>query len=476
MLFNSFTFAVFLPVVFLLYWLVRSRRLRTQNFILLVARYVFYGWWDVRFLALIVASSIVDYGVGLALGSAENPRWRRFLLGVSLAANLGLLGFFKYYGFFVESFASLVQALGLQADIHALQIILPVGISFYTFQTMSYTIDVYRRQFEPTRDVIAFFAFVSFFPQLVAGPIERASNLLPQFLERRRFDVAQAKDGLRQALWGLFKKTVIADNLAGYVDTVFTDYRQLGAPALVLGVVYFAIQIYCDFSGYSDIAIGTARLFGFRLQRNFAVPYFSRDIGEFWRRWHISLSTWFRDYVYIPLGGSRTKTRSRHVANLLITFTISGLWHGANWTFVFWGFLNGLYYVPLVLWGKHKVHTDTVAAERLLPSLRETLQMGVTFCLVLFGWVFFRADSIGHATDYLAQAVRSGSAGSPTLWQGLPCIVVVLLVEGVQRTRQHALEIAHLPCWARWIIYYTVIAAIFCFGVTGYVPFIYFQF
>ena len=340
MLFNSLIFPIFLVAAFAIYWLLARAPLKVQNLFLIGASYLFYGWWDPRFLSLIFVSSLVDYVVGRVLAKETRPGRRKTLLTVSLLTNLGILGFFKYFNFFIDSFVELLALVGIEAHVTTLRIILPVGISFYTFQTLSYTIDIYRKKIDHTEDAIAFFAFVSFFPQLVAGPIERAASLLPQFLRKREFELDKAKDGMRQMLWGFFKKVVIADNVAGHVNTIFDGYHSYDGFTLFLGVFFFAIQIYCDFSGYSDIAIGVARLFGFSLMRNFAFPYFSRDIAEFWRRWHISLSTWFRDYVYIPLGGSRTATRARHIANIIITFTVSGLWHGANWTFVIWGFLN----------------------------------------------------------------------------------------------------------------------------------------
>ncbi|MDP8287990.1 MAG: MBOAT family O-acyltransferase, partial [Candidatus Electryonea clarkiae] len=307
MLFNSFVFALFLPIVLTLYWGLQRKQIAWQNGFLLLISYIFYGWWDYRFLSLIFISSLVDYFTGLRLGREERPKQRKILLLISLTVNLGLLGFFKYYGFFVESFAEMISWFGFKPNISSLRVILPVGISFYTFQTLSYSIDIYRRKLEPTRDAISFFAFVSFFPQLVAGPIERAKNLLPQFFARRRFEMDNVKDGMRQMLWGFLKKTVIADNIAVHVDAIYNNHTAHDGFTLFIATFFFAIQIYCDFSGYSDIAIGVARLFGFKLMRNFAYPYFSRDIGEFWRRWHISLSSWFRDYVYIPLGGSRVE-------------------------------------------------------------------------------------------------------------------------------------------------------------------------
>ena len=339
MLFNSIEFAIFLPIVFILYWFVTNRNLKIQNILLVCASYLFYGWWDWRFLSLIFFSSIVDYLVGIGLSKTEKTGKRKFLLLISIFVNLGFLGVFKYFNFFAENFAQAFTLFGSSIEPNRLNIILPVGISFYTFQTLSYSIDVYKKKLQPTKDIVAFFAFVSFFPQLVAGPIERATNLLPQFYKKREFSYDKATDGMRQILWGLFKKMVIADNCARLVNDIFDNFETFSGSTLLFGIVLFAFQIYGDFSGYSDIAIGTSRLFGFNLKRNFAFPYFSRDIAEFWRRWHISLSTWFRDYVYIPLGGSRGGKFSQ-VRNIFIIFIVSGFWHGANWTFIVWGALN----------------------------------------------------------------------------------------------------------------------------------------
>ncbi|MBL7836944.1 MAG: MBOAT family protein, partial [Bacteroidetes bacterium] len=335
MLFNSIEFAVFLPVVFILYWFVFNRNLKLQNLFLVVVSYIFYGWWDWRFLFMMAFTTIVDYWVGLGLKRSNDNKRRKVLLLISIILNLGLLGFFKYYNFFVDSFVGAFRLFGRELNIDSLNIILPVGISFYTFQTMSYAIDIYRRKMEATEDVIAFFSFVSFFPQLVAGPIERASNLLPQFYVKRHFDYHKAIDGSRQILWGLFKKIVIADNAAVYVSDIFNHNLEYNGSAHLIGAILFTIQIYGDFSGYSDIAIGSARLFGFNLMQNFAYPFFSRNMPELWRRWHISLTTWFQDYVYYPLGGSRGSTWMR-VRNTFILFFISGLWHGANYTYIIW--------------------------------------------------------------------------------------------------------------------------------------------
>lgn len=477
MLFNSLAFALFLPLVFGLYWLVGAQRLKSQNALILVASYVFYGWWDWRFLLLIFVSSIADYWIGIALDASRTHGRRRALLWSSLIINLGILGFFKYFNFFVDSFADLLRMAGMHADLPTLRIILPVGISFYTFQTMSYSLDIYRRELKPTRDPIAFFAFVSFFPQLVAGPIERARDLLPQFIAQRRFALHDARDGIRQMLWGFFKKMVIADNMAPHVQSAYANHSDQTGAALALATFFFAIQIYCDFSGYSDIAIGSARLFGFRLCRNFAFPYFSRDIAEFWRRWHISLSTWFRDYVFIPLGGNRCG-RGRQIWNVFVTFTISGLWHGANWTFVVWGALNGLYYVPLLLAGKQRSNTGLPAEGRLLPTVREIAAIGTTFALTLLAWVFFRSASIDQALGILGRIF--GTAPDFTGLQGYaqPLLIALigLTVEWLQRDKQHGLAIHAWPVAARWPAYASVVAAILVLGSFGSSEFIYFQF
>ena len=477
MLFNSLSFAVFLPLVFALYWALQRAPLRWQNGLILVASFVFYGWWDWRFLSLIVFSSAVDFLVGRRLGRHDAPKMRKVLLGVSLAANLGVLGFFKYYGFFVDTFCDLLTACGLHASGPTLAIVLPVGISFYTFQTLSYTIDIYRRRIEPTDDLIAFFAFVSFFPQLVAGPIERAGNLLPQFLGRRSFDDARARDGMRQILNGFLKKMVIADNLAPLVDDIFAGYQTCDGLTLLIGVFFFAIQIYCDFSGYSDIAIGTARLFGFDLMRNFAFPYFSRDIAEFWRRWHISLSTWFRDYLYIPIGGSRVG-RWGQVRNTLITFSVSGLWHGANWTFVAWGVVNGLYFLPLLLTRRNRTYLDTPGQGRLLPGAGEAVAILTTFVLTLVAWVFFRSIDIGSAFGYLGRMV-SRPYGGLDYARFVPMLLAcaaLLTLEWIQREKQFLLQVDDLPVVGRWAVYSAGVLMLLVFGAFGSTEFIYFQF
>ncbi|CAM4153458.1 MBOAT family protein [Gillisia hiemivivida] len=400
MLFNSIAFLIFLPVVFILYWGLFKRSLKLQNIFLLIASYLFYGWWDYRFLALIIASTLVDFYIGRLLHHTRKQIHRKTLLSLSLIFNLGLLGFLKYYNFFIESWINSWANIGIEMHISSLNIILPVGISFYTFQTLSYTIDVYRRKIEPTSNFINFSVFVAFFPQLVAGPIERAKHLLPQFSKKRIFIEERGISGIHLILWGLFKKIVIADSCAIYVNAIFNNYQNMNSATLLLGAVYFAFQIYGDFSGYSDIAIGTGRLFGFDLMRNFNFPYFSRNIAEFWRRWHISLSTWFRDYLYIPLGGSRG-SKWQQVRNVFIIFLVSGFWHGANWTFVIWGGLHALFFIPLLLGEQNRKHLNQVAENKILPSFLELMQMLSTFGLTSFAWIFFRADSLTDAANFI---------------------------------------------------------------------------
>lgn len=475
MLFNSIDFAVFLPVVFILYWFAFNKSIRLQNFLIVIASYFFYGWWDWRFLSLIFLSTVSDYVIALMLSRQENPFKRKCLLWASMVTNLGLLGFFKYFNFFIDSFSSAFSFFGSEIPVRSLDIILPVGISFYTFQTMSYTIDVYRKKMDATNDFVAFTAFVAFFPQLVAGPIERASNLLPQFFRNRVFDYDQAVDGMRQIVWGLFKKIVIADGCARYANMIFNNSDEYSGSTLFLGGVFFAIQIYCDFSGYSDIAIGTSRLFGFNLMRNFAFPYFSRDIAEFWRRWHISLSTWFRDYLYIPLGGSKGGTWMK-VRNTFVVFLVSGFWHGANWTFLAWGALNAVFFLPLLLARRNREHLDIVAAGRLVPSLRELSSMLITFCLTVFAWIFFRSESIEHAFSILQSIFSASLLSMPEVlpFTTLVMIAGFLLIEWLGREQQYA--IAELGKGKlRYAMYYCLLVAIF-FYAGNENEFIYFQF
>jgi D-alanyl-lipoteichoic acid acyltransferase DltB (MBOAT superfamily) len=412
MLFNSLEFLIFLPLVFAVYWILNRwtgarAGLRLQNLLVLAVSYLFYGWWDWRFLSLIAFSTLVDFAVGLQIAKANHPLAtspqdarssvaRRWLI-VSILVNLGLLGYFKYAGFFLESWVEAWSALGVSMHTSSLKIILPVGISFYTFQTLSYSIDIYRRKLEPTRDFIAFAAFVSFFPQLVAGPIERASALLPQIVRRREFSYDLAVSGMRLILWGFFKKVVVADTCAVYVNQIFSNPDAFTAPTLILGAMYFAIQVYGDFSGYSDIAIGTARLFGIRLTMNFKSPFFARDIAEFWRRWHISLTTWFRDYLYYPLGGSRGG-KAQAIRNTFVIFLVSGFWHGANWTFLLWGLIHAVLFLPLLITGRNRRNTGDIEG---LPSFQEILGIGWTFMAFAISMVVFRSETVGDAGAFL---------------------------------------------------------------------------
>lgn len=438
---------------------------------------MFYGWWDWRFLSLIVFSSFVDYYVGIGLGRTDDPKKSKTLLWISMLVNLGFLGFFKYYNFFAESFADAFTLLGHHIEPSRLSIVLPVGISFYTFQTMSYSIDVYRKKLKPTKDIVAFFAFVSFFPQLVAGPIERATNLLPQFYKKRTFEYNKAVDGMRQILWGLFKKVVIADNAAQIANQIFNNYEDYSGSTLFLGAIFFTFQIYGDFSGYSDIAIGTSRLFGFNLMQNFAFPYFSRDIAEFWRRWHISLSTWFRDYLYIPLGGSRGSTWMK-VRNTFIIFVVSGFWHGANWTFIVWGALNAIYFLPLLLMKKNRVNTDTVAEGKYLPSIKEFFQMATTFFITVIAWVFFRSDSISQALLYLKRMLNISIFNKFEFYETkiIFLLIIFILIEWFGRTGKFAIQkLDWLPFYIRYSIYSLIIFVILVYSGKPQ-EFIYFQF
>lgn len=480
MLFNSIEFAFFLPLVFLIYWAIGYAKigdmlqLRLQNAFVVIASYVFYGWWDWRFLLLIAFTSFCSWGSGIIIHKAATQRKAKAWMMANVVVNLAILGLFKYYDFFVSEFG---QLFGISTESLLLRIILPVGISFYTFQALSYSIDVYRKKIEPTKDIIAFFAFIAFFPQLVAGPIERATNLLPQFLKNRKFRYEEGADGMRQILWGLFNKIVVADNCATYVDQVWASYDTQTGSTLLLAAILFTFQIYGDFSGYSDIAIGTAKLFGIKLMRNFNNPYFSRDIAEFWRRWHISLTTWFRDYVYIPLGGSRVG-KWKIVRNTFVIFLVSGIWHGANWTFLAWGTYHALLFLPLILLGTNRKYTNQVAEGRLLPSWREALQMLVTFGLVVLGWIIFRAPSIAEAWEYICNICQCNLFSVP-LHAGIHALFInlalLIIVEWLQRNKQHSLDITELPAYLRYSIYIVMCFIIFAFG--GHtVNFIYFQF
>ena len=480
MLFNSLEFLIFLPIVFLLYWFVFRGR-RWQNLLVVVASYVFYGWWDWRFLLLIALTSLCSFGSGLLLEHYEGQRRKqKAVSAANIVLNLGILGVFKYYNFFIENLNALCGTIGWHLDWATMNIILPVGISFYTFQALSYTIDVYQKKLPATHDIVEFFAYISFFPQLVAGPIERATNLLPQFQRQRHFDYAKAVDGMRQMLWGFLKKMVVADNCATVVNDYYGQYSELpGATLLLLGIL-FTIQVYCDFSGYSDIAIGCARLFGFNLMRNFNTPFFSRSVPEFWRRWHISLTSWFRDYVFFPLGGSRC-SRWKTIRNVYIVWGISGLWHGANWTFVCWGLIHATLLVAYTLLGINTKYNHEVAYGRYLPSIKETLQMALTFLLFAVSMIIFRAENMTQAVGYLTAMVTNQFFDATMLQGKQPlCFALLLLsVEWLQRDKQHALQFTDIKPFkyrfVRWSVYYVILLVIFKYAGSSQ-TFVYFQF
>lgn len=491
MIFNSIDFALFFPIVFILYYSVAVRSLRARNVFIVTVSYLFYGWWSWKFLSLIIVSTVVDYFVGLGMKACSSEAKRKILLCTSIVVNLGILGYFKYSNFFIENFISFFSVLGLSFSADSLNVILPVGISFYTFQTLSYSIDVYKRKMEATKDYIQFSAFVCFFPQLVAGPIERASNLLPQFGQIKPFSYKETTEGLKLAAWGMFKKVVIADRLAIFVNTVYGAPSDHEGLALITATVFFAFQIFCDFSGYSDIAIGTSQILGIRLMDNFRRPYFSKSIHEFWKRWHISLSSWFKDYLYIPLGGSRVSSIRWH-ANIMITFLISGLWHGAKWTFVAWGALNGLY----ILLGRW-VH---LTGEKYLPSFRITLnqrvyrlfRISLTFLLICYAWIFFRAESISDAFyitthlfegfekalsyDYVRETLNGLGLNSVEMITALVSIIFLEAVHFVQSRNSIRSSLSKRPFIFRWFVYYSVVFTVVYFGVFEKIDFIYFQF
>ena len=468
MLFNSLDFAIFLPIVFILFWIIPNKNLTSQNLLIVFSSYVFYGWWDWRFLSLIIFSTVVDFLVGQQLSKEHKDIMRKLLLFISLFINLGFLAIFKYYNFFLENFIEAFNLFGMKINANSLNIILPVGISFYTFQTLSYTIDVYNRKLLSTKNFLAFSAFVCFFPQLVAGPIERASNLLPQFYKKQVFYYTNISEGVKSIIYGFFLKLVIADRVAIYVNTIYNNVDAHEGLSFVLATIFFAIQIYCDFAGYSLIAIGTARLFGFKLMKNFNRPYFSFSVSEFWRRWHISLSSWFRDYLYIPLGGNKV-SNNRILINILITFVISGLWHGANWTFIIWGALNGLY----------------IIIEKFLikKSKKNIINILITFFLICFSWIFFRANNLNDAL-YIIKTIFSniGSLYVPTsdvtsLYYSIIVILILLTVEIKHEFFDTIFTIRkNKIIFFRWFYYCALIFIILYIGVFDSSQFIYFQF
>ncbi|WP_026706186.1 MBOAT family O-acyltransferase [Flavobacterium soli] len=477
MFFNSTPFAIFLPIVFVLYWFVFNRNKTSQNSLLIIASYFFYACWDWRFLFLLLFSTGLDYITGLKMYQVQTISQKKFWFWLSISINLGFLGFFKYYNFFVSSFADFVRNFGLTPHYATLQIILPVGISFYTFHGLSYVIDIYKNRITPEKNIIDYSLFVSYFPLLVAGPIERATHLLPQVKIQRRFNFKQAKESVYQILWGLIKKVVIADSCAQYANAIFDDYENMNTFSLILGAVYFAFQIYGDFSGYSDIALGTSKLFGINLLKNFDYPYFSRDIAEFWRRWHISLSSWFKDYLYIPLGGSKGGVWIK-VRNTFIIFLVSGFWHGSNWTFIVWGFLNALYFLPLLLSNKNKLNTENIGKLSLRAGVKVFLQIIATFLLTSFAWIFFRSRSLSEAFGYIKRMLLNMKFDLQYLnierynYELLVLLLFFIFVEWIHRYKKE-------PFTGKYSYTKVVIGilVLILFGVyTEYKSFIYFQF
>ena len=477
MFFNSFHFALFLPIVFILYWWLGSKSKSYQNYILIAASYYFYSCWDWRFLFLLVFSTLLDYFSAIQIEKSEDRLQRKMWLWLCVSINLGFLGIFKYYNFFASSFAELLTDIGFKTNPLLLDLILPVGISFYTFHGLSYIIDIYYKRIQSERNFVDYSLFVSYFPLLVAGPIERATHLLPQVKVKRTFNFEKAKEGVYQIVWGLVKKVVIADSCAVYANEIFNNYPSMNSYSLLLGAVYFAFQIYGDFSGYSDIALGTSKLFGIDLLRNFNYPYFSRDIAEFWRRWHISLSSWFRDYLYIPLGGSKGGMWFK-IRNTFIIFLVSGFWHGANMTYVAWGLINALYFLPLLVLNKNRTNVDEIAVGFNFASLRTMLQILMTFAITCLAWIFFRAKTIADALAYISRMFTNQHFDKQYFtisrynYELLALVVLFVWVEWNNRTKVEPISGKY-----SWVKMGLCIAAIIALGVfSDYKEFIYFQF
>jgi alginate O-acetyltransferase complex protein AlgI len=477
MFFNSFHFAIFLPILFVLYWFLFQKSKSTQNLILIVASYYFYSCWDWRFLFLLIFSTLLDYFCAIKIENSQKESTRKLWLWLCIAINLGFLGLFKYYNFFADSFSELANSFGLHSSPIVLKLILPVGISFYTFHGLSYIIDIYYKRIQSERNFVDYSLFVSYFPLLVAGPIERATHLLPQLKIKREFNFEKAKEGIYQIVWGLVKKVVIADSCANYANEVFNHYPTMNSLSLALGAIYFAFQIYGDFSGYSDIALGTSKLFGIDLLKNFNYPYFSRDIAEFWRRWHISLTTWFRDYLYIPLGGSKG-SKWFQVRNTFIIFLVSGFWHGASWTYVFWGFINAIYFIPLLLLKRNRKNVDDIALGFDFGSVKTIFNILITFLITCFAWIFFRAKTIHDAFAYIHRMFEDLNFSKQYFsierynYDLLPLVLVFIVVEWNNRTKIEPISGKY-----SWVKLSLSLAALLALGVfSDYKEFIYFQF
>jgi len=480
MLFTSLPFVCFFVIFFLLYWYVFSGNLKLQNVLILTGSYVFYAWWDWRFLFLLIGSSALNYILGIYIDKSKNEKQRSLLLWIGLVQGLGCLLFFKYFNFFIKSFISAFGAFNVKADIYTLNIILPLGISFYTFRTISYLLDLKSGKIKPATDWVVFFSYVAFFPSLLSGPIDRPKTLIPQLEKKRVFDYSQASDGMRQILWGLFKKIVIADNCSLFNAGIFDHYKTLSASSLLFGAFLFTIQVYADFSGYSDMAIGLANLLGFKITRNFNYPFFAQNIADFWRRWHISLTSWLTDYVFMPLSVYfRDYGKSGLILAILINFTLIGAWHGANWTFVFFGFLNGCFYIPLVLRGTLNKKKKAGGQS----ALKAFANMAGMFILLMFTFLIFRADSLSQAFDYYGKLFSSSLFSGFVITEKLNtavillCIAIMLLAEWLQRDKQHALQIDAIKIFpVRALIYFGLIFVILSFNATKNADFIYFKF
>ncbi|WP_396145705.1 MBOAT family O-acyltransferase [Flavobacterium sp.] len=477
MFFNSLHFAIFLPIVFILYWVIGAKSKINQNYILILASYYFYSCWDWRFLFLLVFSTLLDYVSGMKIEKSQTPFERKMWLWICVTINLGFLGVFKYYNFFASSFAELVHSFGFTASPILLKLILPVGISFYTFHGLSYIIDIYYKRIKAEKNFVDYSLFVSYFPLLVAGPIERATHLLPQLKVNRKFEFNKAKEGIYQIVWGLVKKVVIADSCAIYANEIFNHYNSMNSWSLILGAIYFAFQIYGDFSGYSDIALGTSKLFGIDLLRNFNYPYFSRDIAEFWRKWHISLSSWFRDYLYIPLGGSKGN-KLFQVRNTFIIFLVSGFWHGANFTYVAWGLINALYFLPLLLLNQNRKNVADFTLGFNFDSVRTLLNILSTFALTCIAWIFFRSKTITDAFLYIKRMFENQKFSTEYFRierysnELLALVLIFVIIEWNNRTKLEPIS----GKWS-WLKLSLCLAAIVALGIfSDYKEFIYFQF
>lgn len=477
MLFNDIKYLIFFTVVFIVYWAVLRKNRKAQNIFLLISSYYFYASWDYRFAFLLAFSTLLDFVSGLLISKSKSKKMALIFLITSVSINLGLLGYFKYVNFFIDNLNELLSSINNESKFSSLNIILPVGISFYTFHGLSYVFDIYNKKIVPTKNIVDYSLFVSFFPLLVAGPIERAQHLLPQVESNRTINTEKIISGLRQILWGLFKKIVIADQASRLVDVIFGNPQEFNSLTLFTGAVLFAFQIYCDFSGYSDIALGSARMLGFELLKNFSFPYFSRDIAEFWRRWHISLSSWFRDYIYIPLGGSRV-SKILQIRNTLIIFTISGFWHGANWTFIIWGLLNALYFIPLLIINKNRKNINIVKINGLSNAIINYGKILLTFLLVTFSWIFFRAENVTTALDIINEIFDFNVSGGLQISIILvaPFILIMIIVEWIGREWNFGIEcIGKLNIYLRWAFYYFLIFLVITFSDKSG-GFIYFQF